>query len=202
MKCCSKCGQEKHENDFYVRSNGKLRSDCKACFVAAVAERRDRDREKFKEYRRGWSEKNRDAERSRLRLIKSRDPDKERERLKKYSTPERYKRRLTERRSYYESNRDKFRHYVMLRNARRIQASPAWANLSKVREIYSLAMEFREAGFDVHVDHIVPLRGKLVCGLHNEFNLRVCLAQENMSKGNRFDQEFLFSLTARPGHCN
>lgn len=41
-------------------------------------------------------------------------------------------------------------------------------------------------GIKHDVDHVVPLRSKLVCGLHNEFNLAVIPASENRSKGNRY----------------
>ena len=71
------------------------------------------------------------------------------------------------------------------RRAAKLQRVPPWYDQVKAQEIYDLAAEFREAGFEVDVDHIEPLQGELVSGLHWHGNLRVCMACVNRSKGNR-----------------
>lgn len=72
-----------------------------------------------------------------------------------------------------------------------IQRTPQWLNESQLLAIeckYSLAsMLSNNTGEPWHVDHIVPLQGEQVCGLHVPWNLRVITAKENLSKGNRYD---------------
>lgn len=66
------------------------------------------------------------------------------------------------------------------------RASTAWRNHDKVLEIYEQARKISElTGVQHHVDHIVPLTSNKVCGLHNEFNLRVIPATDNLIKANR-----------------
>jgi len=66
------------------------------------------------------------------------------------------------------------------------RAIPAWANISLVAAYYTMAAAMTKAsGVRHEVDHIEPLRGKHVCGLHNEFNLQVVRGRENARKGNR-----------------
>jgi hypothetical protein len=68
----------------------------------------------------------------------------------------------------------------------RLQATPAWANLEKMQAIYKAAQAISKAtGIAHHVDHMVPLTNPLVSGLHNEFNLRVLPATENLKKHNK-----------------
>jgi len=64
---------------------------------------------------------------------------------------------------------------------------PLWADKTKIKEIYLLAKTLTEqTGIKHHVDHIVPLRHPLVCGLHTDTNLRVITAFENVQKSNDF----------------
>lgn len=67
-------------------------------------------------------------------------------------------------------------------------ATPKWANLYKVARIHhERARITAETGIPHHVDHIIPLQGLRVCGLNNEFNLRIITAAENCSKSNKYE---------------
>ena len=78
------------------------------------------------------------------------------------------------------------------RVARLLRATPLWGNRFFVDEIYDLAQfRTRALGFPWHVDHIIPLRNPLVCGLHVENNLRVIPWQENLCKSNRLEVALL-----------
>ena len=65
------------------------------------------------------------------------------------------------------------------------QAKPDWANDKFMELWYKLAkVEERRTGKKVHVDHIIPLKGRNVCGLHCEDNMQLLFAEDNWSKGN------------------
>lgn len=72
------------------------------------------------------------------------------------------------------------------------KAIPPWANLAKIEEFYEQAQILsKETGIKHSVDHIIPLKGELVSGLHVETNLRVIPLTENLSKKNKFLEELL-----------
>lgn len=138
-----------------------------------------------KEYKAAWYQKNKD----RLKALHA---------IYRAENKERIAAKVSE---YHAKNRDRVReikarwrkknpHYYVAkcaeRYSRKTQATPAWANGFFIEEVYRLAaLRTKMLGYAWHVDHIVPLRSKLVCGFHVERNLRVIPSCQNYLKGNR-----------------
>lgn len=87
------------------------------------------------------------------------------------------------------ANRARVRHNKAKRRAARKNATPTWLTAEHWMAIDAY---YREAllrssveGITYEVDHIVPLRGKRVCGLHVPWNLQVITATENRKKRNK-----------------
>ena len=86
-----------------------------------------------------------------------------------------------------ESNPGESRARVAQRRAMRIKATPLWADLEQIKRIYTLCAKVSErTGVLHHVDHIIPLKGKNICGLHVEKNLRIIPAKMNLEKSNKY----------------
>jgi 5-methylcytosine-specific restriction endonuclease McrA len=77
-------------------------------------------------------------------------------------------------------NKDKQNAKSNMEKAAKLQRIPLWADLEAIKQFYLNCPK----GY--HVDHIIPLRGKTVSGLHILENLQYLLAKENLSKGNKF----------------
>lgn len=74
--------------------------------------------------------------------------------------------------------------------ASKAKRAPAWLDVVDKAEIdftYVWCAALRSCGLDYHVDHIVPLQGASVSGLHVPWNLQVISATENLRKGNRLE---------------
>ena len=116
--------------------------------------------------------------------------------------------RLAVQRAYQEKNRQKINEYnngwykanPSVRNAKesrrrasKLNAMPNWlsgAHKAHIKRIYKLAATMQDAtGLKYHVDHILPLQGEKVCGLHVPWNLQVLRADLNLSKSNRLEGE-------------
>lgn len=68
-------------------------------------------------------------------------------------------------------------------------ATPDWVDHKKIAKRYDECKRLNDkAGYiKYHVDHIVPIRGKKICGLHVPWNLQVITAKENLQKSNKFN---------------
>lgn len=77
------------------------------------------------------------------------------------------------------------------RKAQKLQACPKWLSkvqLAEIKDMYKQAKELESIFFNrkFHVDHIVPLQGENVSGLHVPWNLQLLTAEENIAKHNKF----------------
>lgn len=82
--------------------------------------------------------------------------------------------------SYARNNLAKLRAKVAARKAKKLQATPLWADLPKIAAFYRACPK----GYEV--DHVIPLVSPFVCGLHVLENLQYLPRRENRSKGNLF----------------
>lgn len=89
-------------------------------------------------------------------------------------------------RTKYQRHYAKIVQRVRLRDMALEQRTPTWANREAIDAIYAEARRT-----NMTVDHIVPLRGKTVSGLHVESNLQLLTHEQNARKGNRFNGEVL-----------
>lgn len=76
----------------------------------------------------------------------------------------------------------------MRRYAAKLHRTPPWADHAKIARAYELAQEYRGKGIDCEVDHIIPLQGKTVSGLHVHTNLQIIRTASNRSKSNHFSE--------------
>lgn len=180
-KTCFKCKKTKQLSDFYrhkAMADGHL-NKCKCCTKSDANEYRLENIEKIKEY---------DRQRGCL-------PHRVSARLK-YQQTDAY--RESSRKSYkrHGHKNKEARRVIKLvcetrRRAAKINRTPPWIN-SEQKEM--IKTKYKEAkwmtqrtGIKHHVDHIVPLLGVDVCGLHVPWNLRVLPARENARKGNKLE---------------
>lgn len=82
------------------------------------------------------------------------------------------------------------RHHAAKRRVAKLMRTPPWANQEAIRAVYEEAVRMRDkTGIEHHVDHIIPLQGEMVSGLHVENNLQILPWYENLKKHNRFEAE-------------
>ncbi len=169
-KVCNACKVEKSLGNFYKHSRGKygLRAICKPCYKQYADQHYQNKKEVISEQNHAYREANKDKVTERERAYRESNKDKITKRMNAYCKANPH---------IYSANTAK-------RKASKIKATPVWANKEAIKDMYQLATIFKRTGINMHVDHIIPLQSKLVCGLHCEANLQLMPAYENKSKGN------------------
>jgi len=146
------------------------------------------DKENQKRLAKEWYEKNKDRAKENARQWALNNPDKRKEIIRKWREEniEQYK---ATNRNWTSKNQDRKTAIEGKRRSSKLLRTPKWLtadDIEHMRALYSLAAMFqRESGIMYHVDHIIPLQGKLVSGLHVPNNLRVIPAVDNLKKSNK-----------------
>jgi hypothetical protein len=162
LKKCSSCKNSKLFAEFYPDKTKKTgySSSCIACQKKRYQENKEIFLKKNKE----WREQNKDHYLKKKRESSSK---------------------------WQKANKDKVCSISMKYKAAKLKAVPPWLSEEDKQAIdieYALSSWCSEVmGIPYHVDHIIPLQGKQVCGLHVPWNLQVLPASVNIAKSNRMD---------------
>ena len=175
LKTCTKCKNEKKLNDFYFENNKNLSSSrCKECFKKGVNKYRIENRDEInkkkrirgkKYWRETITEEQRERRREHTRDWRSRNS----EHIKKYNS------------KYKKENKALCKQIAVERRIMLENSQPNWVNRERLIAVYDKVPEGQ------HVDHIIPIKHKNVCGLHVPWNLQYLEPKLNHSKNNKFD---------------
>jgi len=121
----------------------------------------------------------------RIRYLAKAEAKLAKQREERAKDPEKFRARL---RNHYQRNKHEYVARVAARRAARIQATPPWVDKDEILAFYAEARRLTKlTGIPHEVDHIHPLQGKNLCGLHVPWNLQVLPRVENRKKHNRYD---------------
>lgn len=181
MAVCKKCQQDKPETEFYFKAAGRLATSCKICHNLKVKEWQAANKEKVKGYVRASCKKAYDE-----------NPEKFKKKSLARRAADREKSRKIVSKSYkkiYDSRRERERARLNAASAARRRLPPSWLGaifIAQIQEFYDVAKAVTmQTGVMHDVDHIVPLNGKTVSGLHVPWNMQIISASENCAKGAR-----------------
>lgn len=168
-KTCTRCYIFKPLFDFGKASSGKdgHRTYCKICHSKKKREWYDNN----KEYVLNKTKQYQDAHPEIAKQAKKKWADNNKEQITAY------------RKKYRKENIEKRRAHVSARRKKLRQNTPKWADMVSIRLFYLNCPK----GY--HVDHVIPIKGKLVSGLHILENLQYLPAKVNMSKHNKWEIE-------------
>ncbi|MNK79523.1 hypothetical protein D3C87_991910 [compost metagenome] len=183
-KTCRACGVEKPRGEFYAHSDmaDGLKGECKECTKARTKARYFADHEANKEYHR-----QRYASGAKPPQVVSKEKRREYNASKYQRNREKI---LAGVKKYQSENRAAANARKKAYKETKRGATPKWLtdhDKLVIEQKYLLAgIHGWVTGMKWHVDHVIPLRGATVSGLHVSDNLQVILAEENLTKSNRF----------------
>ena len=104
-------------------------------------------------------------------------------------------------REWSKRNRSSCKANLARYRALKLKAQPKWLTIKHLAELVTI---YNNCPKGCQVDHILPLRGKTVCGLHVPWNLQYLKSEVNQSKGNKIiasygfvaDNNYLFKVLA------
>lgn len=176
LRQCRLCKLDKQIDQFYVRKDtGRYRTECKSCTSIRGKEWILNNAAKRRAIALRWAKANYPYIRKKKAEYRARDPLA----MRRWALENPDKMHACRKRWDQRNPHRKLKH-ARDRQARKIKAMPAWADKKEMNQIYS---EARKMGSQYEVDHIVPLRGTLVCGLHCEHNLQIITRRANRQKG-------------------
>jgi len=193
-KQCSCCKQIKPASEYYksARASSGLNSYCIQCHKAnnIARKRENRSDPQFRAaeliYKKQYRANNQESIKQYMQEWRANNPN----RAAEYHQ-ENISYRKEYAKNYRQNNKAKINAKTRKRQAAQINRTPLWLSADElwlIQEIYDLAViRTNQFGFSWHVDHIVPLQGKLVSGLHVPENLQVIPAIMNIKKHNLFE---------------
>jgi hypothetical protein len=165
--------------------------ECRRCVDERDGRKRAMNLEEWRSadrelYHRNVEKKRAQSRASRARNIKKRRAyDRERYR----TNPARREYQINQSKMWWKLNsvnRGKAAAQAAMRRASVRRATPPWLTKEHRKQIRAFYIEAAARDGEWHVDHIHPIRGKLVCGLHVPWNLQILSGSENMRKQNVF----------------
>lgn len=197
---CVECRRIEHIK-YREENPEKIREIQRICDARKVATPEAKEKKRLRNKLYDQSERGRLSQTRRYERWKAKNPNRTSKSRTSLAQTSDYKRkRAVAIRKWRDKNKEKCQAFYAQRRASRMCASPPW--LSKedkefITDLYIVCKMFQlYTGQEYHVDHIVPLKNSLVCGLHIPANLQILPAKENLSKRNKFDEKFGIDFSA------
>ena len=180
-----------YDKAYFKANKDKILAQNKAWYEANKNEKKayyEANKDKIKARKKAYFKANKDKILAQQKEYYEASKDKILARSKAYNEANKDK-ILAQQKEYYEANSAYYIEKAIFRqNLLNKLQRPSWYNSKLVNKIYNKCHKLNKiAGFiKYHVDHIVPLQGKIVSGLHVQDNLKIILASLNRSKSNKF----------------